>query len=216
MAAVGDGATTAFHSGPWAAELVNAWLHGQLAFGHSNRQLESAVSALASYWEQRNPPPTKAWYHRAFAAQGSFATLVGIDLRWIAGEWRWRCLAVGDSGLFVFDGQDRLIASFPITRSTDFGRDPLLLSTNPEANASWQSGRRLRARGVLPKKGTLLLASDAVARWLLEEVEASRVALDELRRAVTSEGAFELFVSTNRGSGRLADDDSTVVWIERR
>lgn len=215
LAAVADGATTTFRSGQWSTALVDAWVTGQLRFNHSNGRLAESVEPLAKDWRRANPPPTDAWFHRAAAAEGSYSAFLGVEAWWLGRSWRWRALAVGDCNLFVLDGLGTVETSFPATDAGELRRNPVLVATKREANAAWLR-RRLRRAGTVPKRGTLVLATDAVAGWALDALERADDPWPTLRTAVASDRAFAAWVDFERSASRLVDDDSTLIWIERR
>ena len=158
--AASDGATEGWESGPWAARLVAAYVE---------RPPEPATFAdwlkATRDWA---PPATTGevpWYAEEKQAQGSFATLVGVELRRSkrTGGWAWRAIAIGDSCLLHVRGE-KLALAVPLSSPREFGNRPALV---PSATAracpepGWFAGRA--------QPGDLfLLATDAAAARMLD------------------------------------------------
>jgi hypothetical protein len=215
LAAVSDGATNAFKSETWARRLVEAFASGELAPGLTNLQVAERLRPLASAWIAESPPRSATWFHRAFATQGSFATLLGLRIIRRGRAWRWTALGVGDSVLFVLDRDDHVVNSFPHRSLDSLMRDPMLVATRTEANSVWFH-RPVRTGAWFPTGGSIVLATDAIARWVFEQQTAGQDAGSLLRQACASATTFKRFVAEGRTSGSIADDDTTVVWVDRR
>lgn len=215
LAAVSDGATNAFRSEAWARRLVDAFTSGDLAPGLTNLQVAERLGPLASEWVTESPPRSATWFHRAFATQGSYATLLGLRITRRGRAWRWTALGVGDSVLFLLDPDDHVVSSFPHRSLDSLMRDPMLVATRPEANSVWFH-RPVRTGAWFPTGGSIVLVTDAIARWVFEQRNAAQDAGPRLRQACTSAATFSHFVAEGRSSGWLADDDTTVLWVDRR
>ena len=210
-----DGATSAFRSEAWAKALVDAVAIGHLGPRIPNREFARRIAPLAHDWSAANPPTSRAWYHKAHAAQGSYAAILGLTIRRAGRQWRWRAVAIGDVDLFEVDSDCSLRRAFPLTRADSFTRDPILVATKPAANAMWL-GHRLRSQGTIPPRGSLVLASDAVASWALRQQEAGEMPLGLLRDAATSGAAFTELIRGLRKRREIANDDATMIWLDRR
>jgi serine/threonine protein phosphatase PrpC len=177
--AVADGATEGWESGPWAAHLVRAYTAGPLEPAQFADWLASARnwSAPPSAGEDN-----QAWYVTEKEQEGSFATLLGLELRSsrLNDGWFWRAIAVGDTCLFQIRDRKAVLA-FPIKSAKGFGNRPDLLgsaATSGSPQPKWSAGRA--APGDL-----LLLATDAAAARLFDR-SARRAALDVVGAALAA------------------------------
>jgi hypothetical protein len=166
-------------------------------------------------WKASTPERPEAWYHRAYERRGSYAALLGAELTRTSGHWTWRALGIGDVELFVTTNEGQLVRHFPIARVDDFGSMPLLVSTNSAANQGVIS-RGIRARGDVPTGGSLWLASDALAQWILARAMDGEPPWDVLRAVSRSRSRFVAFVASLRDADAMADDDTTLILVERR
>jgi hypothetical protein len=120
--AVCDGATEGWESGPWAARLAAAFVARPPEPADFPGWLASARD-----WAPDALEGTQPWYVAEKREQGSFATLLGLELRRSQnGEgWSWRAVAVGDSCLFHLRGTE-LAQAFPLESAAAFGNRPAL------------------------------------------------------------------------------------------
>jgi hypothetical protein len=202
--AVADGASEGWQSRAWASRLAGGFLHHPPTPADFARWL-----AAARKWS----PPAAAgtWYAEAKSEQGSFATLLGLELRRPAdgAGLAWRAIAVGDSCLLVVrDG--RVETAFPVSSADGFGnRTPLIPSSSAAACPwpQWMAGRA--APGDL-----MLLATDAVARHLLGLGDAR--AWEPVLAAVTqslASASSDLVLQLLLGLQPTLNDDASVVAI---
>src|SRR5262249_20554135 len=88
------------------------------------------------------------------------------------------------------------------------------ISTNPSENATLDEEGISEAWHQLTlashEEPFLMLMTDALGQWLLEQPDASRVAA---LLSVSNGESFAKFVETERSEGRLKRDDSTLVFI---
>lgn len=214
LAAVADGATQGYRSEAWAESLVQAWVVGGMAGKRSNEALERQIDALAAAWRAGSSPSAQApWYVSAKAARGAHSTFLGLRISRSGRGWRWSALAVGDTELFVLDGYGGCPVRYPLKVASEFTARPPLISTL--ANPDLRPGRTLRREGPLPRGGWLLVATDALAKYLLSADEAGMPAWLDARRAATSHSAFRGWIANLRAAGKLDDDDTTLVAVER-
>ena len=204
--AVADGASDSFESRIWAHALAEAFVRappptdGVLAW----------LAEPAQVWREHIHWDQLTWYAAEKARRGAFATLLGLTIDAGAdAAVTWHALALGDACLLHVCGA-ALLTAFPLTASADFGNAPPLLATRPEY--SRRSLEELQtARGTLATGDLLLLATDAMAAWLLHEIEADRhpwaalVGLDE--------AGFAALVDRLRAEGALRNDDVTLLIV---
>lgn len=213
--AVADGASQAYKADVWAKLLVDAWTQRRLDTTHSNARIAATIGRLGAVWGVDEEPSSHSpWYVAAKASRGSFATLLGVDLRYKRRAWRWRALAVGDTELFVIDASYELRIAYPVARSADFGPAPMLLSTG-RRDSDLPPYRHMRASGLLPAGGRLVLATDALAKCLLAAHEDGKPLWAEAIAAGGATRTFIQWIRDLRANGRLDDDDTTLLIAER-
>lgn len=204
--AIADGATESSFAGLWARDMVEAYVTTPppgSAWG-----LRRWLEPLQGRWHAAIDWGQLPWYAEVKAQAGAFASLLGVELD-PAG--RWHALAVGDSCLFHVRGQD-LVRAFPLERAEEFGNSPLLLSSNPASNHPrvWREVRTLAGDG---RPGDLfLLATDALAHWLLSRSEAGERPWEMLRET-EGQGEFEGLVMRLRQTGQIHNDDTTLLLV---
>jgi hypothetical protein len=193
--AIADGASESAFAGAWAEALAQGYV------AHPG-PWSAWLAAARAAWHDRFADQPMPWYVEAKFEQGAFATLLGLSVRGRS----WRAGAVGDSCLFhVRD--NGLGRAFPIKRSTDFNNAPALIASRsgaPRCKRRWTRGRWQPGE-------TLLLMTDALAQWFLQEVEAGRQPWAPLM-GIESLETFAAVVGELRATDRLRNDDSTLAW----
>jgi serine/threonine protein phosphatase PrpC len=198
--AVADGASESAGAGTWARLLVESCVQRP---GRWPNWLPSARRR----WQELCQGPDLPWYLEQKIAEGAFATLLGVSFR---GRARLQAAAGGDSCLFLVRGAG-LRRAFPVRRSRDFSNRPVLLSsrTHPAESkvkrwtlsADWQRGDRL------------LLTTDALAQWFLQQVEDGQQPWDELHGLQTQD-QFAAWIQQARAGGQLRNDDVTLLAVD--
>ena len=165
--AVSDGATEGWESGRWAAHLVAAFI----ARTPTPANFAEWLTETRANWIPADAAESVPWYATVKQEQGSFATLLGLELlhtKW-ANEWTWKAVAVGDSCLVHVRGGE-VKAAFPLTSSGAFGNQPPLVPSASDGECpepEWLAGRA--------EPGDLfLLATDAAAARLLDPAAPGR------------------------------------------
>ncbi len=202
-AAIADGATESAFSGGWARTLAGEYLK-------SGALMEAAASARRLF----SPVLDGRWYVEAKATEGAHAALLGLELgahpvvprrapdvqaRRPAGvgadRGGWRAESVGDCCLFHVRGGE-LRRSWPFADAGEFHHRPELISSRADdveaeiIEGAWQAG------------DTFVLATDALAAWLLEAGVEPLLTADD----------FDALVEVARRS-TLRNDDTTAVII---
>lgn len=196
-AAVADGATESAFSGAWAQQLVRGMTTQDATTGPAfQRMLRSRQARWAS--AVRTEAEDRPWYVAAKAAEGAFATVLGLSLY---EDGRWHALSVGDCCLFCLRN-GTLERSWPFEAADAFTNRPALVPSRPErdpfsletASGAWRPG------------DMFLLATDAVAAWLLraDPKAGGRLGVD----------SFRARVDTARADGMLRNDDATLLVLE--
>ncbi|MEU9884136.1 hypothetical protein [Sphaerisporangium sp. NPDC051011] len=227
--ALSDGASESVLAGLWAQTLVDHFVAvtpGAIASRESFG--DEAVMATAS-WEatlgdyiaQRDAAgrPIR-WYEQPKLDRGAYATLLAVAFHPLGkGEptdprdvgW-WSAAVIGDCCLFQV--RDRsLVTAFPLTGSDDFGTSPHLLNSR-NRNSLLISERVVMSTGSLQQQDDFYLCTDAMAAWFLREVEQGGRPWEELRDlGMRDRPSFADFVETQRASGRMRNDDTTLIHV---
>lgn len=201
LGAVFDGATESFAAQRWVKLVSQAWLEATtFDLAILQRQYEAALRAIKLSWAQEQA-----------AGRGSFTTLASIK----AAPGGLAATCVGDSAILLVKDK-RIVEAYPSMQPTDYSSVPDALSSDQELvflgeelleSCSW----------TIPVESdeidTAILATDAVAVWLLQ---ANQVQANEHLAAVLEVGdtsAWEQLVASEREAGRMKPDDSTVMMI---
>lgn len=158
--AVSDGATEGWESGPWAARLVAAYI----AEPPEPANFHEWVEKVRQKWEGRRQKGPVSWYATEKRDEGSFATLIGLELGLSKSNagWKWRTMAVGDSCLLHVQA-GKISAAFPMASPEAFGNRPSLIPSSSTVKCPTPELLAGRAN----PGDLLLLATDAVAASLL-------------------------------------------------
>ncbi len=196
-AAVADGATESIFAGAWAETLAQG-------LAAADATTEDAFAAAVPDWQAawQSDVAERAsggpWYVDAKAEEGAYAAVLGLSLR---PDGRWRAVSVGDCGLFHLRN-DTVQRVWPVEDPDSFSNRPTLLPSRadrsgptPETtNGGWQP------------EDIFLLATDAVAAWLLRTDPAQGINFDE--------ETFRERVVSAREEGTLRNDDATLLILE--
>ncbi len=211
-AAVADGATEAMLSGLWARCLVKAACRSASAWP-PDELLEQARrywrTARSGYLAKRERSRPLKWYEETGLAKGSFATLCWIECEasFFARKGGYLAAGVGDVCL-LHTRRGRLLDAFPLSDEAAFGNQPALLTTD-EAGA--RPSFKMK-RGTWRSGDVLLLASDALAAWLL--AHATDPTVWSRMAGMRSKASFAEFVTATREHGGLHNDDVTLLLIK--
>lgn len=212
-AAVADGATESLLSGPWARQLVEAWVEDP------RRPPSAVIPAARAAWcthldgylaaRSASDRPVQ-WYEEPGLARGAHATFLGVQFsspRVVASVGKWTAVARGDTCVFQVRGH-KVVDAFPRARAADFGP-----ATELVGSVTDDPGRLPARFGQWLTGDTFILATDAFARWFLAEMEggASAAALADVACANTSD--FAAWVDARRGDGTLRNDDVMVMSV---
>lgn len=218
--AVADGASESSFSDVWADMLVYAFCKGQVSI-----RLPDSLHRFQAAWARSVGSRPLPWYAEEKARKGAFSSLTGLTLRG-PGSTRgetvltprecgdapargsWEAIAAGDSCVFQVR-DDRLLARFPIDRSTDFSNNPFLIGSNREANTDLRFASR---SGKWLAEDRFWLMTDALAQWFLAAWETGDRPWSILD-TIDSQMAFQHLVSELRDRHAIRNDDSTLMSV---
>jgi hypothetical protein len=127
----------------------------------------------------------------------------------------WRALAVGDSCLFHVRG-DELLAFGPVERADQFDNSPHLISSRSPQPLRRGDEHLTVLSGAWRPGDTFLLATDAIAKYLMAEQEEGRPPWTTVRDLDGSNGStsFARLVELLRSERVLHNDDTTLLRVE--
>ncbi|GBO52544.1 hypothetical protein APA_213 [Pseudanabaena sp. lw0831] len=203
--ALSDGATESSFTREWARALVMAFTDRQLPWQEIYACATTWLLPLQTTWQQWLGQQDLSWFAKRKAGEGAFATFVSLE---VFADLSWKSLAVGDSCLFVVR-DCTLQKSFPLQNSHEFNNRPRLIGTNVKAaniNIS-------QIHGVAKFGDHFYLATDAIACWILKQIEANQdpwVKLEQIR----TQDLFAKWVTELRDRHEIANDDTTLLCLK--
>jgi hypothetical protein len=213
--ALADGAGTTLFSNIWARVLVSCFLHTPL-LSNDAFEVEWWIRQAQQRYQQEVPSlSTSSWNARQKARdQGGYATLVTLCVR-KNGEQSidLQCLTIGDSCLLLCKAGERSLQTFPYTQPEDFDAAPICFPAR--AALFDRAFHQCLVREYTVTSGDqALLATDAVARWIMSAGKASYEDAWEAFQAVTQQTpqSWPAFIEKCRLAGMI-DDDSTVLLL---
>ncbi len=213
--AMADGATTSSFSKLWANLLVK-----ESGISHNlQTDFNHTLNSARSLWMSELADKELPWPTAIKVRQGSFSTLLwfhiwkksGIFLSSNGSSDRgWSANAVGDTCLFhVVKG--RFSVSFPITRVSQFSNTPDLISTNLAYQHARVSNHALS--GTWQKGDHFLIASDALAAWLMSALEKNSLAWPVVSENLTSLVRFQTWIRYLRRQSLIKNDDTSLIAL---
>ena len=190
----------------WAAKLLvkdyvaKPYVQRDTMLRHSN--------GLASEWYENVWKPGLPWYTEESIRRGAFSTLLGLQITKQSGDWR--AISIGDTCVFQIR-DDQLIRGWPLEKKENFGRFPVLLSTNNVANEN--IGKKIVTTNGQANIGDIfVLATDALSVYFLEQNEKAKRPWQNLKE-IESQG-FEAWIDKLRDGSQIRNDDVTCIIIE--
>ncbi len=215
--AVADGAGTTSFPRLWAGVLVEHFLEVPL-LGTDPFEVEWWVRLAQEKYEQVRPELARLDYtaREKEIRTGSESTLVTLRLTEVGPEQvQGVLLAFGDSCVFVLRPGQEQVESFPLKKAADFERSPVCVPSN--AGVFHRQFHKCVLEAVSVEAGsTLILATDAVAKWLISAGNGEYATVREAFQAVAScrpDEEWGRFVEERRKKKKMVDDDCTALVI---
>jgi hypothetical protein len=204
VCAISDGASVSYDPGPWAEILCRR-------FTENPNLSKEWIDAAALEYQAAYDREAMSWSQEASFDRGSSATLLGVvcspDRQGV------RVFSFGDS-LLAYVAGGSVVTTIPYASAVEFDRPPILFSTNISENRLLDEeiiAKSWRDLAITSHEAPiLLLMTDAIGRWLLDQSEPSRVST---LLEISDSDAFAQFVTRERGDGRLNRDDTTLIVI---
>lgn len=208
VAAVADGASDGIFSRLWAQLLVCSFVETRPDLNNDATRA-AWLGACRDAWQQKINYSALRWSQQNKVERtGAAATFLALRVfRGGAGEIDCRAWAVGDSCLFWISDQV-IQASFPIRYLAKFGTAPPLLRTKAD-----RPDPAFEKTGCHCRPGDLfVLATDAVAQWLLRRCESvSPPDWDALERASPEDWRGQ--IDAARRADEMVHDDCTALFL---
>jgi hypothetical protein len=204
-----DGASDSYAPRAWVKCLEDCWRREKAC---GTEKLAAAVRRARTQYVSRVPPPDH-WAQEVAYERGSFATL--LDVRWAGATIR--MVGVGDACAMAVGADGSLVWSFPMENYADFTSVPHAVGSLPTDTVREQElfASSLQEFTVSADAQFLVLATDAVAAWLLaDDLNLRQVRMQRLL-AVASKAQFAALVQCERAAGTMRRDDSTVAVVHR-
>jgi serine/threonine protein phosphatase PrpC len=201
--AISDGVTTSHLPRRWADLLVKEFCQPKL----SKLQFDS-LKEFCYQWQEWLKPLQKAWQDEAIQVKQDkkiqnpnmgwlydakskdhgAATFVGLQLNLD----KWEVISVGDSCLFHIRNNDyRQVKSFPLTKTTDFSK----ITKCCYSLSKYKSDIPDYSSGIYTTNDIFLLATDALARWIIECYEMNNQGLKNLL-TIEDQEDFQTFIES--------------------
>lgn len=207
--AVSDGATESSFSKEWASKLVKSFVSEAFDLPEEiSDWLEPLQQDWSTWLSQKDLP----WFAKRKAAQGSYATLLGLKIEPNTGdrEFKWQSIAVGDSCLFVVHSES-LLSCFPLGQSSDLNSTPDLVGTLPQYNNNLTKSVKV-TRGNARSGTHFYLVTDALAGWIFKTLESEKNPWDILNN-INIQEEFIGWLEELRKSRQIRNDDTTLIHL---
>ncbi len=213
--AVADGATQTSFSGLWANCLVKHCTQARL----SEYAFLDAVKKAGVEWQVSLQGLDLPWHAMEKVRQGAFSALAWLEIQYDplhpSTAYSWRALAVGDCCLFIAHNH-KIYLSLPLQNPSEFNNSPVLIPSKSEKMDSIK-GKIHMARGSLKRGDQLILASDAMASWIMRKPATNPSDYQNMVRVIKDTGnspQFSGFINTLRKNGEIRNDDTSIIYIE--
>lgn len=212
--AISDGATHAIYSEIWAEILVNSFETLNIFSKDVFFNFDAWINQCQKLWQNKEEELKRKnlpWFTLKKLNSGSYATFLGLRFKIPKDsiqKARWKCIAIGDSCLFVVK-DDKLKYRFPIKDSKDFSSTPNLISTKNNDVVSKVNTRI----GKLANGYQFYLMTDALAKWFLEKFQNNQQPWQELNKIENKPDFIKTIDSLRKQEG-LVNDDVTLIVIE--
>lgn len=208
--AVADGATESLFSDIWAELIVNRYvdLGAELFNPSSLKSLSQTFFHKASKLISQMPD-TGHWSMYEKLEAGSNVTLVAADF---CDPETMQVLAVGDSCIFWRNREDGNIEMLPELSAEDFGVFPASICN---LEKTWQKlePKILKKEIRLHNGFQAILCTDALACWLVKELQKDPLAWEKLFE-LSDSNSFAQFIEALRSQKDIRNDDVTLVLIK--
>lgn len=206
--AISDGATESSFSKEWSDLLVSGYKDKPFDKNH----LSETIKSISETWQSTVNAIDLPWYAQQKAENGAFATLLGLTIN--REESSFEVIAIGDCTLFQIRNEE-LYFLFPVSSPEDFNNTPDLIATNEKYQTDFGKNALYQSGNILPGD-IILLATDALAAWILKQKNRSQKVKKKLvdQFEKQDEHALKEWLNKKRATGSIKNDDVTLLMIK--
>lgn len=210
--AIADGASGSTFSDIWARALTETFVNSRIdLFGDTDGIMNKMVSTSRDYWYENINWKALPWFLKNKSISGSYSTFLALQIKKVTGILKFKSISVGDSCMFILDG-NRIKDSFPIKFPGEFGSNPKLIWSGQgspvKKSLKVPEPELLEFSGNLEKDQTVILATDAAAKWIMDDTEnAMNLFLNDFE-------SLDSKVPKLINEGKIKNDDFTVSILE--
>ncbi len=221
---ISDGVSQSSLPRPWAAMLVQKWVENPI-FSSDPSQWQDWLDDPREAWKiwvaeewikhineyrakKGEPPRDKRSIEPAIKeviAEGASATFLGVELD--RQQQTVRALAIGDSCMFLLHSQSRRYDSFPLRDPSEFGNLPHQIGSS-----GGRAGRFEETLLTYSSGDILVLATDAISKWLMESLNSDFNSTLGVLEGLNSHN-FRRFVEQAWDKGHIEHDDVTLMMV---
>ena len=205
---ISDGASGSIYSGDWAQELCKGFIHEYKFF---EEDFVGWKDKHATQWKDDHKLADLPWYVENKFEQGSAASLHAVVIS-LEENGLCRSYCIGDSCLFILKSEE-IIKMIPKMNASDFNNYPKLVTTNKD-----QLIMRMEEEFHVCDGDTLLLMTDALSKWFIQEYYDNKEERNWLRLLqIDSELEFKQFLYSELlktradGSPAIQNDDFSLL-----
>jgi hypothetical protein len=210
--AIADGASGSTFSDIWARSLTETFVNSRIdLFGDTNGIMGQMVSTSRDYWYDNINWKALPWFLKNKSISGSYSTFLALQIKKVTGRLKFKSISVGDSCMFILEG-NKIKNSFPIKVPEEFGNNPKLIWSGQgspvKKSLKVPEPELLEFSGGLEKNETVILATDAAAKWIMEATEyAMNLFLNDFQ-------SLDSKIPKLINEGKIKNDDFTVSLLE--
>ncbi len=214
--AVADGAGTTLFSNIWARVLIEHFLSTPL-MSNNPFEIEWWVRLAQEQFKQEAPGlENMAWNALQKAQnQGSHATLATLRVTNVeTARAQAELLVFGDSCVIISKSRTEQVWSFPLGKPSDFDRAPICVPSKLSMFNRYFH-RCLAAQVDLEPGDSVILATDAVAKWIISAGGGCYQDQRSAFQAVVAQtpDSWPIFITECRTRKEMVDDDSMALII---
>jgi serine/threonine protein phosphatase PrpC len=210
-----DGATQTSFSGLWAQNIVEIFPK----YSITKPNFFLAISEAQDAWQKSIKSMELPWHAEEKVKKGAFATIIWVEINndplINGGTITWKALSVGDSCLFLLRNHFTFL-TFPIQDHNEFRNNPVIIPSRKEHLQSLD-GNIKKAYGTLRQNDQIVLASDALAEWILKNCSNNPGVIKSFLESIKSPNAMNNFstrISLMRKNREIKNDDTSIILIE--
>jgi hypothetical protein len=209
--AIADGASSSMFSDVWASCLTSNVIDLETdLFTNASDLFHILLPIAREEWYSRVEWNNLKWFQTNKSFQGSYSTLLYLEIKRIEERYLYRALCVGDSCMFVL-GPGGTFYSFPYKKASQFNNSPKLIWTGRKTqtnNLDKLLPDFVTTGGYITEKNEIILATDALSKWLIETHNFSI-----LRDLVVNDSGMRDYLSNEIDAKRMRNDDISLIYL---